>query len=54
MMRQHQWRWLSVGKSASIEIKTAREWPVYAPSGAAAGLGGPGLLRAGVVIWVAW
>ena len=31
MMRQRRRRWLSVRKSASIGIETARWWPVYAP-----------------------
>jgi hypothetical protein len=29
MMRKHLRRWLSVRKSASIGVETARMWPVY-------------------------
>jgi hypothetical protein len=32
MMRQHRPRWLSVRKSASIGVETARTWPVYVPA----------------------
>jgi hypothetical protein len=46
MVRQHRGRWLSVRKSASIGVETARAWPVYAP---------PELLRAlgdlGFCVW---
>jgi hypothetical protein len=54
MMRQHRPRWLSVRKSASIGVETARTWPVYLPPELMPGLGGPGFLRAGVAIWLAW
>jgi hypothetical protein len=31
MMRERRWRWLSVRKSASMGVETARTWPVDVP-----------------------